>query len=332
MENILEVKDLTTSFSTANGKIKAVNGISFAIKPEEIVGIVGESGCGKSVSMRSVMRILPEPPAKIERGSVLYKGKELLTLSEKEMLKIRGKEIAMVFQDAMTSLNPLLKVGTQISEMIQLHMKLSRKESWDMAEDLLNQVGIPNYKQRINEYPHQFSGGMRQRAMIAMSLSCNPSILIADEPTTALDVTVQLQITKLVQKLQEKTGMAVIWITHDLGVIARLVQKVMVFYAGYIIEKAPVDDLYAHPLHPYTQGLLSSLPRLDVDGVSTLTSIPGQPPNQLHLPVGCPFQSRCLLRTERCIEENPILEETREGHYVACWEKERATKQWEGRA
>jgi oligopeptide transport system ATP-binding protein len=330
MDAILTVNDLTTSFSTTNGLIRAVNGVSFSIKPGEIVGIVGESGCGKSVTMRSVLRILPEPPARIERGQVLYKGRDLLTLSEAEMMKIRGKEIAMVFQDAMTSLNPVLRVGTQIAETLQLHLKLSHRQAWQRAEELLHLVGIPDHRQRIQEYPFQFSGGMRQRAMIAMALSCDPAILIADEPTTALDVTVQLQITRLVQQLQARTGMAVIWITHDLGIVARLVHSVMVLYAGYVVEQAPVHSLYAQPTHPYTQGLLGSIPRLDKGELSRLKSIAGQPPNQLFLPAGCPFQERCTFSTERCMVEMPALEAVGDGHRVACWEKERTAVSWEG--
>ena len=330
MDSILAVSGLTTSFSTANGTIRAVNGVSFSVSPGEIVGIVGESGCGKSVTMRSILRILPEPPAKIESGQVIYQGRDLLKLSEAQMMKIRGNEIAMVFQDAMTSLNPVMKVGTQIAEMIQLHMQVSRREAWERAEQSLNQVGIPDCTRRLHEYPFQFSGGMRQRAMIAMALSCDPSVLIADEPTTALDVTVQLQITRLVQRLQERTGMAVIWITHDLGIVARLVHTVIVLYSGYIVEKAPVNELYSKPVHPYTQGLLASIPRLDRGDVTRLRSIAGQPPNQLFLPDGCPFYERCGFRTERCATEVPALRESGADHSVACWEAERASAAWEG--
>jgi oligopeptide transport system ATP-binding protein len=332
MGDILTVSDLATSFSTANGKVRAVNGVSFSIGSGEVVGIVGESGCGKSVTMRSVLRILQEPPARIEAGRVMYKGRDLLTLSEDQMMKIRGNEIAMVFQDAMTSLNPVLKVGTQIAEMIQLHKHVSRREAWARAGELLNQVGIPDARRRISEYPFQFSGGMRQRAMIAMALSCDPAILIADEPTTALDVTVQLQITRLVQRIQKRTGMAVIWITHDLGVVARLVQKVIVLYAGYVVEKAPVDTLYAQPGHPYTQGLLTSIPRVDRREMTRLHSISGQPPNQLSLPTGCPFQERCRFRVERCLNEMPPLEPCGEDRFVACFESERASATWDGTA
>jgi len=332
VKNILTVSDLTTTFSTTYGKVRAVNGVSFSVDAGEIVGIVGESGCGKSVTMRSVMRILPEPPARIEAGQILYKGQDLLTLSEEQMRKIRGNEIAMVFQDAMTSLNPVLKTGTQIAEMIQLHKHISRREAWARAADILAQVGIPDAQSRISEYPFQFSGGMRQRAMIAMALSCDPAILIADEPTTALDVTVQLQITRLVQRIQKRTGMAVVWITHDLGVVARLVQRVIVLYSGYVVERAPVKTLYTQPGHPYTQGLLTSIPRVDRHEMTRLHSIPGQPPNQLSLPKGCPFHERCPFRVERCMNEVPPLEQRGEDHFVACFESDRVAAAWEGGA
>ena len=322
MAVLLDVKDLTTRFKTTGGTVQAVNGISYTLNEGEIIGIVGESGCGKSVSMRSVMRIIPEPPGRIEKGEVFFKGRDLLNLNHEEMRKIRGKEIAMIFQDPMSSLNPVLTIGKQITETIIEHEGVSRQEALERAEELLNLVGIPNARQRLNEYPHQYSGGMRQRAMIAMCLSCNPSLLIADEPTTALDVTIQMQITDLVQKLQNEMGMAVIWITHDLGVVARLVERVMVMYAGYIVENARVKDLYGNTGHPYTMGLLESLPRLDEGEHIRLRSIPGQPPDQLHLPDGCPFAERCQFKTERCLEENPQLEEHGDGHWVACWEKD----------
>ncbi len=323
MTPLLEVTDLTTRFYTQNGVVDAVNGISFAINEGEIIGVVGESGCGKSVSMRSVMRLIPDPPGKIEAGTAIFDGDDLLKLEEETIRRIRGREIAMIFQDPMTSLNPVLTIGRQLAEVLQEHLGLSDRQAKSRAQELLEMVGIPNAKQRLNEYPHQFSGGMRQRAMIAMALACNPRLLIADEPTTALDVTIQAQITDLIKQLQDELGMAVIWITHDLGVVARLVERVVVMYAGYIIEDSPVKELYANPGHPYTLGLLASLPRLDDAPDTQLVSIPGQPPNQLALPKGCPFAARCSHRVDRCMTENPRLEQfgTKQ-HHVACWEKE----------
>ena len=320
MTPVLDVKNLVTRFYTQSGVVDAVNGISFSIMEGEIVAVVGESGCGKSVTMRSVMRIIPEPPGKIEAGEVIFDDQDLLKIDEDDMRKIRGKKIAMIFQDPMTSLNPVLTVGLQIAETLQEHMGMNKKEARDRSLELLELVGIPNAEQRLDEYPYQFSGGMRQRAMIAMALSCDPELLIADEPTTALDVTIQAQITDLVDELQQRLGMAVIWITHDLGVVARIAQRVMVMYAGYAVEKALVKDLYAQPRHPYTMGLLASLPRLDATRNSELTVIPGQPPNQLALPQGCPFAERCTYATDQCLEQNPVLEEIAANHWVACWE------------
>jgi oligopeptide transport system ATP-binding protein len=322
MTPVLDVKNLTTRFHTQSGVVEAVNGISFSIMEGEIVAVVGESGCGKSVTMRSVMRIIPEPPGEIEAGEVIFDDQDLLKIDEDDMRKIRGKKIAMIFQDPMTSLNPVLTVGLQIAETLQEHMDMNKNEARDRSLELLELVGIPNAKQRLDEYPYQFSGGMRQRAMIAMALSCDPELLIADEPTTALDVTIQAQITDLVNELQQRLGMAVIWITHDLGVVARIAQRVMVMYAGYAVEKASVKNLYGSPRHPYTMGLLASLPRLDATRNSELTVIPGQPPNQLALPQGCPFAERCTYATDQCIEENPVLEEIAANHWVACWEAE----------
>ena len=323
MKNLLEVTDLVTRFYTQNGVVDAVNGISFTVGEGEIVGVVGESGCGKSVSMRSVMRLIPDPPGKIESGTVLFDGQDLLKIDEESMRQLRGRQIAMIFQDSMTALNPVLTVGRQITEILDEHMGLNGKEANIRAQELLEMVGIPNAKQRLNEYPHQYSGGMRQRAMIAMALACTPRLLIADEPTTALDVTIQAQITDLTKRLQDEFGMAVIWITHDLGVVARLVQRVLVMYAGHIIEDAPVNELYANPGHPYTLGLLASLPRLDEEQGAQLVSIPGQPPNQLALPKGCPFAERCIYKTEKCLDENPVLEQFGDdNHRVACWEKD----------
>jgi oligopeptide transport system ATP-binding protein len=327
LANLLEVKNLTTQFFTQDGVVQAVNGISYNLEEGETLGIVGESGCGKSVSVLSIMRLIPDPPGKITDGEVLFYGRDLLKLSDDEMRRVRGAEIAMVFQDPMTFLNPVLTVGFQIMEALKLHQGMDDKEARERAAELLSLVGIPKAADRLDDYPHQFSGGMRQRAIIAMALSCNPLLLIADEPTTALDVTIQAQIIDLVKRLQEQLGMAVIWITHDLGVVARLTRRVIVMYAGYIIEEASVKDLYGSPRHPYTIGLLGSLPRLDESSIKLL-SIPGQPPDQVALPEGCPFAPRCEYVTERCIQENPSLETVTLKHTVACWEKDRTQGVW----
>ena len=320
MPKLVEIRNLITRFYTHEGVVQAVNGISFAVGAGETVGIVGESGCGKSVSMLSIMRLIPEPPGKIEKGQVIFEGRDLLDLGEHEMERLRGSAIAMVFQDPMTSLNPTLAVGFQITEALRLHQGLQGNEVRRRAVELLAMVGIPHPEERLNDYPHQFSGGMRQRAMIAMALSCNPSLLIADEPTTALDVTVQAQIIDLVKRLQNKLGMTVIWITHDLGVVARLVERVVVMYAGYIVEDALIDDLFASPRHPYTLGFLGSLPRPNDPPGTQLSSIPGQPPSLVDPPSGCPFVPRCNYATERCQLENPSLETIGTDHRVACWE------------
>jgi oligopeptide transport system ATP-binding protein len=328
--HLLEIRNLTTQFFTHEGVVHAVNGISYNINAGDVLGIVGESGCGKSVSMLSVMRLIPDPPGKITDGEVIFYGRDLLKLSEDEMERVRGAEIAMIFQDPMTSLNPVLTVGFQITEALRLHQGMSERQAKERAAELLSIVGIPNARDRLDDYPHQFSGGMRQRAMIAMGLSCNPLLLIADEPTTALDVTIQAQIIDLVKRLQEEMQMAVIWITHDLGVVARIAERVLVMYAGFIIEDAPVDDLYGTPRHPYTIGLLGSLPRLDAERVSELMSIRGQPPDLVDLPPGCPFAARCTYVTDRCRKENPTLERIAPRHIVACWEKDKTEGVWKG--
>ncbi len=318
---LLELKDLTVRFHTSDGIVKAVNGVSYKLDAGETLGVVGESGCGKSVHARSIMRLIPMPPGKIEKGEIWYEGRDLLLLPENEMYKIRGAEIAMVFQDPMTFLNPTLNVGFQIAEALKLHQNMDDKEALEKAGELLSLVGIPEANQRLKDYPHQFSGGMRQRAMIAMSLSCNPKLLIADEPTTALDVTIQAQIMDLVKRLQQQFGMAVMWITHDLGVAAGLVKTINVMYAGYLIERGDVKDIYKRPRHPYTQGLLGSIPRLDQKPGSLLSSIPGNPPSLINLPSGCPFLPRCKYAVDRCREENPVLEPTHENdRLVACWQ------------
>lgn len=319
METILEVKNLRVQFSTLEGTVHAVNGVTFEVDKGKTLGIVGESGCGKSVTMLSVMRLIQEPPGKIVNGEVLYHGKDLLKLSTDDIQKIRGKEIAMVFQDPMTSLNPVLTIGKQISESLELHLGMNQEEARHRTIELLEMVGIPKAAERLNDYPHQFSGGMRQRVMIAMGLACNPNILIADEPTTALDVTIQAQIVELTQRLQKKFDMSVIWITHDLGVIADLADKVVVMYAGMIVEKADVYKVFENPAHPYTLSLLKSLPRVDARTDERLATIPGAPPECLDMGPGCPFAPRCSFAIDRCLVENPQLETLGTDHEIACW-------------
>ena len=318
---LLQVKNLTTRFNTDNGVVHAVNGISYDIAEGETLGVVGESGCGKSVHALSIMRLIPIPPGEITDGEVIYRKQDLLALNDNDMRHIRGSEIAMIFQDPMTFLNPVFTVGFQIAEALQLHMSMNKKQAYARAAELLDMVGIPNATQRLNDYPHEFSGGMRQRAMIAMGLSCSPNLLIADEPTTALDVTIQAQIIELVKQLREQLGMAIIWITHDLGVVAGLVDRVQVMYAGYIVERADVGDLYKNPGHPYTLGLLNSLPRVDKGRVADerLTPVHGRPPDQLNLGEGCPFAPRCDYAISRCSTENPTLRQIAPGHEIACW-------------
>lgn len=316
---LLDVQGLETQFKTPEGTVHAVNGVSFGLKEGETLGVVGESGCGKSVTMLSILRLIPTPPGEIKAGKALYRGKDLLNMSKDEIRHIRGSQISMIFQDPMTSLNPVLTIGRQLTEPLELHLGMSREQARLRAVELLEMVGIPRAKDRLGDYPHQFSGGMRQRVMIAMALACNPQILIADEPTTALDVTIQAQITDLVKRLRDELGMAIIWITHDLGVVARLVERVMVMYGGFVIEESGVKDLYANPQHPYTIGLLGSLPRLDLDQRQRLVSIDGLPPMLFTKPTACPFAPRCKWVMERCWEENPALEEVSPGHKVACW-------------
>jgi oligopeptide transport system ATP-binding protein len=330
---LLDIRNLTTRFYTEDGVVNAVNGISYKLEEGGMLGVVGESGCGKSVHALSIMRLIPSPPGRIEDGEVWFDGRDLLKLSENDMHHVRGAEIAMVFQDPMTSLNPVYTVGFQIMEALKLHQGMDDAQARDRAGELLAMVGIPEARQRLDDYPHQFSGGMRQRAMIAMALSCNPKLLIADEPTTALDVTIQAQILELVKQLQQQLGMAVMWITHDLGVVAGLAMKVNVMYAGYIIERGNVRDIYGRPRHPYTRGLLGSLPRLDEAPGTKLVSIPGLPPDLIDLPPGCPFAARCTYAIDQCLEKMPQLEEVvGEGHIVACWRWKHVvdTDRWEG--
>ncbi len=319
MAPLLEVKDLETRFFTQDGVVQAVNSISYALNEGETLGIVGESGCGKSVGVMSLMRLIPSPPGKITNGEVLFEGRDLLHVSDEEIRNIRGNKIAMIFQDPMTSLNPVLTVGRQISEALELHLGMDKKQAKARTIELLEMVGIPSAADRVDNYPHQFSGGMRQRVMIAMGLSCNPQLLIADEPTTALDVTIQAQIVDLVKRLRDEIGMSIIWITHDLGVVAGLADRMIVMYAGRIVEEAPVKELYRNPRHPYTMGLLSSLPRLDEDRPEKLSSIDGLPPDLIDYPPGCPFYARCHYRLDRCLEAPPSLEAVGVGHQVACY-------------
>jgi oligopeptide transport system ATP-binding protein len=319
MAELLNVQGLETRFRTREGIVHAVNGVSFVLKEGETLGIVGESGCGKSVTVMSMLRLIPSPPGKVTAGKAIYQGKDLLAMSDEEIRHVRGAQISMVFQDPMTSFNPVLTIGRQVSEPLEVHLGMSHKQSTERVVEMLSMVGIPNAKDRLNDYPHQFSGGMRQRVMIAMSLTCNPQILIADEPTTALDVTIQAQIVDLVKRLREELGMAIIWITHDLGIIAGLAHRVAVMYGGYFIEEAPVKDLYGAPMHPYTLGLIGSLPRVDANRHDRLVSIDGLPPVLYQTPKSCPFAPRCKYRIEHCLTENPPLTTVAPNHHVACW-------------
>jgi len=319
MGTLLQVRGLKTQFFTQDGVVNAVNGISYDLNEGETLGIVGESGCGKSVSVLSVMRLIPTPPGRIVAGEVLFQGRDLLKIDEEEIRQIRGNKVAMIFQDPMTSLNPVLTINQQVSESLELHMGMDKEQARRRSIELLEMVNIPEAEDRIDDYPHQFSGGMRQRVMIAMGLSCNPQLLIADEPTTALDVTIQAQIIDIIKRLKRELGMAIVWITHDLGIIAGLAERVIVMYAGHLIEEAGVKDLYGDPRHPYTLGLLRSVPRLDQRIKEKLIPIEGMPPDLIDLPPGCPFAPRCVYAIDRCLEENPHLETVAPRHKVACW-------------
>lgn len=318
-ELLLDVQGLETTFKTPDGVVHAVNGVSFQLKEGETLGVVGESGCGKSVTMLSTLRLIASPPGEIVAGKALFFGQDLLHMSNEEIRHVRGGQIGMVFQDPMTSLNPVLTIGKQLEEPLMLHVGMNKKQAEARAAELLTLVGIPNAKERLKDYPHQFSGGMRQRVMIAMALSCSPQILIADEPTTALDVTIQAQIMELVKRLRDELGMAVIWITHDLGVVAGLAQRVIVMYGGFIVEEAEVFELYKNPSHPYTIGLMRSLPRVDEKDRSRLEAIEGSPPVLYNRPTSCPFAPRCKWVIERCWKENPPLESIGPDHRIACW-------------
>jgi oligopeptide/dipeptide ABC transporter ATP-binding protein len=316
---LLEVRDLKTYFHTEAGTAKAVDGVSFDIMPGEVLGLVGESGSGKSVTALSILRLIPDPPGKIVGGSILYKGRDLLKLSWEDIRKVRGNEISMIFQEPMTSLNPVFTIGMQIMEVILQHNNVSRKEAFDRAVRMLELVGIPAASTRMNDYPHQFSGGMRQRVMIAIALACDPSLLIADEPTTALDVTIQAQILELMLKIKdERKDAAILLITHNLAVVAETCHRVMVMYGGKIQEIAPVSELFKSPVHPYTKGLLASLPAVDGARHSRLQTIPGNVPSILDLPSGCKFVTRCPERLEKCFTYEPDLIEVSPGHWVRC--------------
>jgi oligopeptide/dipeptide ABC transporter ATP-binding protein len=321
MTPLLDVKGLKTYFFTEEGIVPAVDGINLHIHPGETLGLVGESGCGKSVTALSIMRLVPHPPAEIVGGEILWEGRNLLALTRRQMKKMRGKDISMILQDPMTNLNPVFTVGEQIGEVIRLHKSVSRREAIHETIEMLKRVGIPSPERRVNEYPHQLSGGMRQRVMIAIALSCSPRLLIADEPTTALDVTIQAQILDLMTRLKEEFKMATLLITHNLGIVAETTQRVMVMYAGRIVEEAGVRSLYGDPLHPYTRGLLKSVPRLDtpVSDKSKLEAIPGIVPSMHDLPEGCKFSPRCERAEHRCQGEEPPLVERGAGHKVRCW-------------
>jgi peptide/nickel transport system ATP-binding protein len=324
-EPLLTVEDLRTYFDLRQGTVKAVDGVGFTLAPHETLAIVGESGCGKSITALSLMRLVPDPPGRIAGGKVKLAGVDLLVLDEEAMRAVRGKDIAMIFQEPMTSLNPVLTIGSQIAEAVLLHEKVTSKQAWQTAVDMLRLTRIPEPEQRAHEYPHQLSGGMRQRAMIAMALACNPKVLIADEPTTALDVTIQAQILEIILDLQRKLGTAVILITHDLGVVAETAQRVIVMYAGRKVEEATVEELFARPQHPYTHGLMGSIPRLpsmrgeDAGAVKRLQEIPGTVPALSNLPSGCVFALRCAHAEDRCRKQYPAYEEKRPGHWAACW-------------
>ncbi len=316
---VLDVANLKTVFNTRDGEVHAVNNVSFYLKPGELLGIVGESGSGKSVTMMSLLKLLPMPPAEIQSGTIEFDGKDLREVSDDELRKIRGGEIGFIFQDPMTSLNPVFTVGFQLVEPLRLHMGLTKKQARKRAAELLELVGIPDAPARLKDFPHQFSGGMRQRVMIAIALACDPKVLIADEPTTALDVTIQAQILELVKELRQKLGMAIIWITHDLGVIAEIADRVAVMYAGQIVEHAEVKELFANPQHPYTRALLETLPRMGEARAERLPSIDGQPPNLDHAPVHCEFAPRCKHAFARCYVENPERRNVTPNHDVACF-------------
>jgi oligopeptide/dipeptide ABC transporter ATP-binding protein len=334
MASLLEVRNLATHFFTQDGVVKAVDGISYKIEEGEVLGVVGESGCGKSVHALSIMRLVANPPGRIVGGEILFEGEDLLKVDDSEMRHIRGNRIAMVFQEPMTSLNPVLTIGRQLTETLELHQNMGKQQARERAGELLQTVGIPDAHRRLQDYPHQFSGGMRQRVMIAIALSCTPSLIIADEPTTALDVTIQAQILELMQELAATYGTAMIIITHNLGVVARYAKRVVVMYAGKIVEAGTSEQIYHNPKHPYTRALLNSVPRLDQSERVRLDAIEGLPPDLIDLPVGCSFASRCKFAYDRCTTETPFLEKTGEGtdegHLSACWRHSELTELAQG--
>jgi peptide/nickel transport system ATP-binding protein len=320
VETLLEIHGLKTWFKTDDGMVRAVDGVDLRIDHGETVGVVGESGCGKTVTARSVLKLIDMPPGRFEDGRILWRGRDLIPLGDEEMNRIRAREIAIIFQEPMTSLNPVYTVGDQIAEVIALHQNLGRKQAMEGAAEMLRLVNIPNPQRRVHDYPHQFSGGMRQRVMIAMALSCQPKLLIADEPTTALDVTIQAQILELMQEMKERFGMAIMLITHAMGVVAETCQRVTVMYAGKVVEEAPVGELFGQPRHPYTQGLIRSIPRVDraAEKKQRLEAISGTVPSLLDPPPGCRFAARCRYASDICVREMPPLKEVAPGHYVRC--------------
>jgi oligopeptide transport system ATP-binding protein len=326
-EPLLDVKNLKTQFFTQDGVVKAVDDVSFHVMPGETLGIVGESGCGKSITAMSIMRLIPSPPGRIVNGTIMFEGEDILGMSDEEIRSVRGNKIAMIFQDPMTSLNPVLSIYRQIAETLELHLGMSKSQSRQRSVELLKMVGIPNAEQRVDQYPHQFSGGMRQRVMIAMALSCNPKLLIADEPTTALDVTIQAQILDLMRNLQAEHNTALIMITHDLGVVAGMTDRVNVMYAGHVVETASTEELFGNPKHPYTVGLLNSIPRLDAMRKEKLDPIRGLPPDLIDLPDMCPFLPRCDYAREKCEQQNPPLLDVNPAHRSACWFWEEVSKE-----
>ncbi len=323
---VLDVKNLKTVFATRSGEVHAVNSVSFHLRPGELLGVVGESGSGKSVTMMSLLGLLPSPPADVREGSVMLGDRDILQMGAEDLRAVRGREVGFVFQDPMTSLNPVFTVGFQIMEPLRAHMGMTKAQARDRAVDLLELVGIPDARRRLDDYPHQFSGGMRQRVMIAIALACDPKVLIADEPTTALDVTIQAQILELVKELRKKLGMAIIWITHDLGVIAGIADRVMVMYGGQVVEQGPVREVFADPAHPYTRALLRTMPKLHGEREPKLRVIEGQPPILGRHPTACPFSARCAHSHDRCTRENPQRRDIGQGHDVACfWDHRGAT-------
>ena len=330
MSTLLDIKNLSTHFNTSAGTIKAVNDVSFELREGETLGLVGESGCGKSVTALSIMRLVPSPPGRSVSGDVIFQGKNLLKISEEEMQKVRGRDIGMIFQEPMTSLNPVLSIGRQLREPLELHLGMTKQQSLSRSSELLELVGIPDPATRLKTFPHQTSGGQRQRIMIAMALSCEPKLLIADEATTALDVTIQAQILEIIKELTDRLGTSVIIITHNLGVVARYADSVNVMYAGKLRESGSLDQVYKEPKHPYTVGLLNSVPTLDLDADVRLQPIRGEIPNLIDLPEGCAFIDRCDYATQKCEESEPELEEVEDAHFGACWEHSRVAKNLQG--